>query len=154
MRDDTSSDPAVLLLSALADQIADRLASRLAPHLAEIVEAGALELSSLPDRSEPGDARTTGVDRGLWTAGRVAAHYNVAVRFIYQHADELGCVRLGGGPRPRLRFDPDIVRARWPLVGDTPPPPGPIRRRSARSQKVRHGPGRSSFELLDFDREP
>lgn len=56
-------------------------------------------------------------DDGLWTAARVASHYDVAVRFVYLHADELGRVRLGCGARPRLRFDQLLVRERWPRVG-------------------------------------
>jgi hypothetical protein len=31
---------------------------------------------------------------------------------VYAHADELGAVRIGVGPRPRLRFDPAIVSER------------------------------------------
>lgn len=48
--------------------------------------------------------------RELWTARRLAAHYAVGVRFIYANADELGAIRLGAGERPRLRFDPAVVR--------------------------------------------
>jgi hypothetical protein len=162
MRDDNSSDPAVLLMTALADQIADRLASRLAPQLAELVEAGGLELLSSNDKKHTGAgdpqdqvAEDRSVpDDGLWMAGRVASHYGVAVRFVYQHADELGCVRLGGGVRPRLRFDPDVVRERWPRVGGKLPESAPTRRRSSPQSEVRRRRGRPSFELLDFDREP
>jgi hypothetical protein len=30
---------------------------------------------------------------------------NVSRGFVYEHADELGAIPLGSGPRPRLRFD-------------------------------------------------
>lgn len=129
---DQSDDP----ISALADQIADRLAVKLAARLTE---------SAAKAESDP---------RGLWTARQVAAHYDIGVRFVYEHADELGCVRLGGGPRPRLRFDPRIVRERWSLVGDTLPTPVLTRRR-ARSKTTGHSSGgRRTYELLDFDEEP
>ena len=65
----------------------------------------------------------------LWTARRVATHYAVGVHFIYAHADELGAIRLGGGPRPRLRFDPAVVRERWASVNALPPIARPRRRR-------------------------
>ncbi len=32
-------------------------------------------------------------------------------RWIYEHADELGAIRLGTGPRPRLMFDPEQFAA-------------------------------------------
>ena len=46
---------------------------------------------------------------GLLTARQVAARFNVERSWVYAHADELGVVRLGQGPRPRLRFDPAVV---------------------------------------------
>ena len=81
---DQAEDP----IAALADQIADRLALRLGP-----------QLTRLAASTDPAPARE------LWSARRVAAHYGVGVSFVYQHADELGCVRLGGGtlPAPALR---------------------------------------------------
>ena len=110
-RRDIHADPAALFVSALADEIADRLATRLGPHLAELVEAGTIIGPTVrrPDTSRSSREATSvetaaAYDDGLWSAGRVAEHYDVAVRFVYQHADELGCVRLGGGVRPRLRL--------------------------------------------------
>jgi hypothetical protein len=108
---DRSGDP----ISALADQIADRLAIKLGSRLMESV--------GRPDQGP----------QGLWTAREVAAHYDVGVGFVYQHADELGCIRLGGGRRPRLRFDPRVVRERWALVGDALPATAPTTRRARRS---------------------
>lgn len=48
----------------------------------------------------------------LLTAAQVAARFNVDRGWVYAHAEELGVVRLGHGPRPRLRFDPAIVSQR------------------------------------------
>lgn len=48
----------------------------------------------------------------LLTAAQVAARFNVDRGWVYAHAEELGVVRLGSGPRPRLRFDPAIVAQR------------------------------------------
>jgi hypothetical protein len=42
---------------------------------------------------------------GSWlNAAEVAELLRVTREWVYQHADELGAVRLGGGRRPRLRF--------------------------------------------------
>jgi hypothetical protein len=160
-RRDIHTDPAARFVSALADEIADRLAARLGPHLAELAEAGAITDPTVgrPDTSRLGREATSvetaaAYDDGLWSAGRVAEHYDVAVRFVYQHADELGCVRLGGGVRPRLRFDPNTVKERWPQVGGSMPESPPARRSPATTRASRGRPGRPRFELLDFDREP
>jgi hypothetical protein len=40
------------------------------------------------------------------TAGEVAAHLKVSTDVIYRLADLLGAVRIGDGPKPRLRFPP------------------------------------------------
>ena len=49
---------------------------------------------------------------GLLTANEVATTFNVARSWVYEHAEELGVIRLGDGPRPRLRFDPAVVAQR------------------------------------------
>jgi hypothetical protein len=41
----------------------------------------------------------------LVTVDQVCAHFGVKRSWVYAHADELGVVRLGDGPRARLRFD-------------------------------------------------
>ena len=58
-------------------------------------------------------ARLTGPGGGLLTAAEVAAAFNVTRGWVYAHADELGAIRLGDGPRPRLRFDPAVVTQRF-----------------------------------------
>jgi hypothetical protein len=57
-------------------------------------------------------ARLTGPAGGLLTASEVAEAFHVTRGWVYAHADELGAIRLGDGPRPRLRFDPAVVTQR------------------------------------------
>jgi hypothetical protein len=38
-------------------------------------------------------------------AAQLARHLGLTRAWVYQHADELGAVRIGNGPRARLRFD-------------------------------------------------
>jgi hypothetical protein len=45
----------------------------------------------------------------LLTAAEVSRWWGVDRGWIYQHAQQLGAVRLGSGKRPRLRFDADRV---------------------------------------------
>jgi hypothetical protein len=49
---------------------------------------------------------------GLLTARQVAARFSVERSWVYAHAHELGVIRIGDGPRPRLRFDPAVVAQR------------------------------------------
>ena len=128
---DQAEDP----IAALADQIADRVALRLGPQLTRLA----------PSTEAPAHE--------LWSARRVAAHYSVSLSFVYQHADELGCVRLGGGSCARLRFDPGAVQARWAQIGGALPAELPQRRRS----RPRRAPARHQQDedlLLEFEREP
>lgn len=66
----------------------------------------------------------------LLTVGQVAEMLQVRPEWVYDHAEELGAFRLGGG-RGRLRFDPQQVRERLrpPAVA----PPVPRRQRPRRA---------------------
>jgi hypothetical protein len=46
----------------------------------------------------------------LVDAATLAGALGVDRSYIYAHADELGVVRLGGGSKPRLRFDLEAAR--------------------------------------------
>jgi hypothetical protein len=91
---------------------------------------------------------------GLWTAQQVAAHYGVNAHFVYRHADELGCIRLGNGPCARLRFDPQAVRERWSTVGRLPDLKRKVRKGAPSRRSTRAGGNNRGHELLDFDRKP
>jgi hypothetical protein len=71
-------------LALLADMVADRLAGRLAE---------------------------TRSDGGLLTTAQVAARLSTTPEWVRDHADELGVIRIGMGPRPRLRFHPPVIDA-------------------------------------------
>lgn len=82
----------------LDDQTVDRLARRVADLLAQ------------RERQET-PARATRKQR-LLSAAQVAERWQIDREWVYAHADELGAMRLGSGPRPRLRFDPDRIAER------------------------------------------
>jgi hypothetical protein len=48
----------------------------------------------------------------LLTPAELADFLAVERDYVYAHAEELGAIRLGGGPRARLRFDLEEVRRR------------------------------------------
>jgi len=73
-------------LERLADLVAERLAARL----------------------DPNERSTTGK---LVDATAIARRFGVDRSWVYEHADELGVVRLGRGPKARLRFEHDRVAA-------------------------------------------
>jgi hypothetical protein len=70
------------------------------------------------------------------TVSQVAARYRVSRSWVYAHQRELGAMRLGEGPRARLRFDAQVVASA--IVGfdrqDAAPgrPHQPRRRREMR----------------------
>jgi hypothetical protein len=70
------------------------------------IEAIAREVAQLLGRDDQPGAH------GLLTARHVAARFNVGRSWVYAHADKLGVVRLGQGPRPRLRFESAVVAQR------------------------------------------
>ena len=74
----------------------------------------------------------------LVDAREVAAMLGVTRPFVYEHAAELGAIRLGTGPKARLRFDADEVVTRLSACSarrgseetETPAPTGRNGRRS------------------------
>ncbi|MGH2965561.1 MAG: helix-turn-helix domain-containing protein [Solirubrobacterales bacterium] len=52
---------------------------------------------------------------GLMSAAEVARRFGISRSTVYERAQELGAIRLGDGPKARLRFDPQTV-AEWLTV--------------------------------------
>jgi hypothetical protein len=63
----------------------------------------------------------------LVDARQLATELGVSTDYVYSHASELGAMRLGVGPKARIRFDVD--RARQALEARTPGPNGRPHRR-------------------------
>ena len=55
----------------------------------------------------------------LIDVAELARQTGLSRTWIYEHARELGAIRLGDGPRARLRFNPDTVKR---LLEREPPP--------------------------------
>lgn len=86
------------------------------------IEAIARRLAELLAHRQPAPP-----ERGLISSGEVAERWGVSRRWVYEQAKRLGARRIGTGPRPRLRFDPDEVAEQ---IGE--PPGRPARDANAR----------------------
>ncbi|MDO8213903.1 hypothetical protein [Conexibacter sp. CPCC 206217] len=93
----TPDRPQEITVVRLADETIEQLADRVADLLADRPTPP----SASPSSSNPA---------GLLSAAQVSTWWGVERGWVYQHADQLGAIRLGAGRRPRLRFDPDRVR--------------------------------------------
>jgi len=79
----------------------------------EFVDAVAQRVVELLEVRGPRAAEADGDSAGSCslTVAQVAARYGVSRRWVYAHQRELGAMRLGAGPRARLRFDSAVVAA-------------------------------------------
>jgi hypothetical protein len=110
-------------LDRLADLLVDRLAVRL----------GGL----MPEQPEQ-----------LVDATEIARLHGKTRWWVYEHAGELGAVRLGCGPRPRLGFSPARVAVALRKVSDPEPLAPPPRAKPRRERRRRTNRTASGAELL------
>jgi len=116
---------------------------------AEAAEIGLVRLAdAVAERIEERLDERQRARAGWVTADVVAAHLSVDVDWVYAHADELGGIRLGDGPKARRRFKLATVDAALEATaschrGRTPEAassggaePKPRRRRAAGSGRV------------------
>lgn len=78
----------------------------------EFVDAVAQRVVELLEVRSPGPAAGGpggGTSSRSLTVAQVAARYGVSCSWVYAHQCELGAMRLGAGPRARLRFDSKVV---------------------------------------------
>jgi hypothetical protein len=91
---------------------------------------------------------TTGERAGrLLSAKEVSEWWGLSRGWVYQHAHELGAVRIGDGERPRLRFDPDAVAERLEPSAASPPATQRTPRRAPRSPRIRGDSQRLAFRV-------
>jgi hypothetical protein len=112
---------------AALDRLADRLADRIASRLAGLVSP----------QAEP-----------LVDAAEIARMHGKTRSWVYDHAGELGAVRLGSGPRPRLGFSPARVAAHFEKVDEPRPLMLPQLARPHRGRRRRTDRTASGAELL------
>lgn len=94
------------------DQDADEL--RIAP---ESIEALATRLAELLGGTRPEPERPAETKKKMLSPAEVSELWGVSRVWVYRHAEALGVRRLGSGPRPRLRFDPEEIEERLGTPG-------------------------------------
>jgi hypothetical protein len=109
------------------DRLADLLAERLAVRLSGLA----------PARAEP-----------LVDAAEIARLNGKTRSWVYEHAGELGAVRLGSGRRPRLGFSPARVAAALEKVDEPAPMKLPQIATPRRGRRPRTDRTPSGAELL------
>jgi hypothetical protein len=133
----TNDQPAAPFVVRLDSETIDLLADRLAERL-----------SHQPD-SEPQES-----GRKL-SAAQVAARWGVERAWVYAHAEQLGALRLGTGPKPRLRFDAarvaEYLRSQAPADTSGSQPAARGRRADVRRSPRIHA---DCAEGLPFDPDP
>jgi hypothetical protein len=95
----SSAAPTRSLVVRLHPETAERLAIRVAALLVKHLE-----------RSQP--TTTPAEEPRLLSAAEVSRWWGVHRGWVYEHAQELGAIKIGDGERPRLRFDPERVARR------------------------------------------
>jgi len=70
----------------------------------------------------------------LLNAAQLARRFGLTRTWVYENAGRLGAIQLSDGPRPRLRFDPQVAaqalrRRDEPVPTIEPPRPAPAQRR-------------------------
>lgn len=113
-----------------------RAAAELTP---EAIEQIAHRVAELLRHPQPEHTAGSSASGRLLDASQLARQLGTTRAWVYEHANELGAITLGDGPRPRLRFDPETaaqaLKARRRPTPATPEPapdtsrPGRPRRR-------------------------
>lgn len=78
-------------------------------HPADLHALADLVAARVVERLREEDAAARAPAGGLVDANEVARRFGVSAQWARQHAGELRAVRLGAGPKARLRFDPAEV---------------------------------------------
>ncbi len=90
-----------------------------------------------------------GDDPALIDAATVARHFGCSRAYVYDHAGQLGAIRLGTGTRPRLRFAPERVAQALAAGRQAEPEPQPVTPRP-RQARQRDGFTPSGAPLLEI----
>ena len=100
------TDPPPAAVRGPLARAADAPLPRLAPETIERIAQRVVQLlHHEPDTHDDGSPAA----RDLMDAGQLARHLGLTRAWVYEHAEQLGAIQLGDGPRPRLRFDPQTA---------------------------------------------
>jgi hypothetical protein len=100
------------------------------------VEQVAGRVAQLLRRQQQQEQSHASEPAGMLTVSELAQHLHLNRAWVYEHADELGAIRVGNGPKARIRFDLHTAKGALQQhhVGREPEPAG------ARPHKPRRRP--------------
>ena len=111
-----------------------------------VVDAIARRVIELLDASRGAGAIASATEgEACLTVSQVASRYRVSRSWVYAHQRELGAMRLGEGPRARLRFDAKLVADAVAAFDRRAAPPEPAKSTARRRREMRL----IQFERLD-----
>lgn len=126
--------------------MARHVAVDLTPQAVEQVATRVAQL--LHRQQEDRERQRVSEPTGMLTVSQLAQHLHLNRAWVYEHADELGAIRLGDGPKARLRFD--LHTAKTALgrhqVGQAPAPAG------VKTRKPTRLPATDETQLLEVRR--
>jgi hypothetical protein len=89
--------------------IARQVAVDLTPHAIEQI---AIRVATLVHRQQQNqEQEQTEQAPGMVTVSQLASYLKLNPAWVYEHADELGAIRIGSGPKARIRFDFQTAKA-------------------------------------------
>jgi hypothetical protein len=92
-------------LGAIARQVAVDLTP-------QAVEQVATRVAQLLHRQQQAHDQGQAQEKlGLLTVAKLATYLDLNPAYVYEHADELGAIRIGDGPKARIRFDLHTAKA-------------------------------------------
>ena len=83
--------------------VARQVAVDLTPQAVEQVAARVAQLIDRQHRAHDQERAEDNV--GLLTVAKLAKYLDLNPAYVYEHADDLGAIRIGDGPKARIRFD-------------------------------------------------
>jgi hypothetical protein len=93
----------------------------------QAVEQVAGRVAQLLQRQQQQEQRHASGPTGMLTVSELAQHLHLNRAWVYEHADELGAIRVGNGPKARIRFDlhtaKTALQRQQPDSGPAPAPP-------------------------------
>lgn len=113
---------------------ARRVAVDLTPQAVEQVAGRVAQLLHRQQQSQ--EQEQTRQPTGMLTVSQLAQHLSLNRAWVYEHADELGAIRVGHGPKARIRFDFHTAKAalQRQQADRGPAPATPRPRKSGRPQ--------------------
>jgi hypothetical protein len=96
-----------------------RAATELTPHAIEQIAQRVTQLLHEQRHEHPADVRPA--PPRLLDATQLARHLGVTRTWVYEHAQQLGAIRLGTGSKARLRFDLYTATAAINSLHEPPP---------------------------------